>query len=312
MSICIADATTQPAPGAGELLLAGIMAVAALSIAYLAGAFRRDSVLGPLRVDEADPPIRLLAITFLGIGLWIGMTATYMALFHGEQIAEARQRGLEFNLSMRETAIVNVVGQLVAFVAVLQADQILLANGIRKLGLRLRDLPGGLLAGLLGATVAVPLTLGMAILVTAIWFALKLKSPEDHQLIRMLLEHPDRLARWIAILSPIIVSPLFEELIFRGHVQTLAAHAIRRYRGMVRPLDPIGESDAAWIRWIAICVAAALFAGIHEQGWMMPPLFVLAVCFGYVYERTGKLWAPILMHALFNATSISVALFTRG
>jgi membrane protease YdiL (CAAX protease family) len=31
-----------------------------------------------------------------------------------------------------------------------------------------------------------------------------------------------------------------------------------------------------------------------------------------VYERTGKLWAPILMHALFNAVSIALALFTRG
>jgi membrane protease YdiL (CAAX protease family) len=45
---------------------------------------------------------------------------------------------------------------------------------------------------------------------------------------------------------------------------------------------------------------------------MMPPLFVLAVCFGYVYERTGKLWAPILMHALFNATSITLALFQHA
>ena len=44
---------------------------------------------------------------------------------------------------------------------------------------------------------------------------------------------------------------------------------------------------------------------------MMPPLFVLAVCFGYVYERTGKLWVPIVMHALFNAVSITIALFTR-
>ena len=52
---------------------------------------------------------------------------------------------------------------------------------------------------------------------------------------------------------------------------------------------------AAWIRWVAICVAAFLFAIIHEAGWMMPPLFVLAVCFGYVYERTGKLSVPIVL-----------------
>ena len=118
--------------------------------------------------------------------------------------------------------------------------------------------------------------------------------------------------KWLVIGSAVVVAPFFEETIFRGHIQTLVAHTIRRYRGLSRPFDPIELSDARWIRWVAICVGAFLFAIIHEAGWMMPPLFVLAVCFGYVYERTGKLWAPILMHALFNATSITAALFQHA
>ena len=39
---------------------------------------------------------------------------------------------------------------------------------------------------------------------------------------------------------------------------------------------------------------------------MMPPLFVLSMCIGYVYERTGKLWSSITLHALFNLTSVTV------
>ncbi|CAN5615673.1 hypothetical protein BH09PLA1_BH09PLA1_31170 [soil metagenome] len=305
-------ATTQPAPGDADLLLAAIVAAAVLTVAFFVGSFRRDSVLGPIRLHESDSPTRVLAIAFLGIGLWMGLAGMYLALVHGTEITAARQGGLEYSMPLRESAILNVCVQLIALVAVVRADQILLQNGLAKLGFTPRDFPRGFLAGLLGAIVAVPLTFAVSIFVTKLWFVLKFPSPQDHQLIRLLLEHPDRVARWLAIASPIVVAPLFEETIFRGHIQTLIAHSIRRFRGLARPFDPIEQSDAPWIRWIAICTSAALFAVIHEAGWMMPPLFVLAVCFGYVYERTGKLWAPIVMHALFNATSIALALFTRG
>jgi membrane protease YdiL (CAAX protease family) len=36
---------------------------------------------------------------------------------------------------------------------------------------------------------------------------------------------------------------------------------------------------------------------------MWPPIFFLAICLGYAYERTGSLWTSIVMHSLFNATS---------
>jgi len=284
----------------------------ALAVAYFAGAFRPQSVLGPLRLDETDSPTRMLAITFLGLGLWFGLSGTYLALAHGTEISEARQRNLEYNLPVRESAILNAAAQLLAVIAVWLADRIALREGGRKIGSRVADLPRGTVAGIVGACVAIPLTLSASILVERIWSWLHLAPPESHQLIRLMFEQPDRLVKWLVIGSAVVVAPFFEETIFRGHIQTLVAHTIRRYRGLSRPFDPIELSDARWIRWVAICVGAFLFAIIHEAGWMMPPLFVLAVCFGYVYERTGKLWAPILMHALFNATSITAALFQHA
>ena len=325
MSICLAGlvvaaaattapttTTTQPVPGGAELLLAAILLLVALTIAFFAGGFRRGSALGPLRLDETDLPLRVLAITFLAMGFWFGLGSIYMTLVHGKEILDAQQRNLEFNLSLRETTVVNVAAQVITLFAVLRADQFLLRDGIRKLGFTRRDLPPGMAAGLLGAIVAIPLTLATSIVITKLWFALQFRPPQDHQLIRMLFEDPDRLARWFVIVSAVVVAPVFEETLFRGHLQTLIAHTLRRYRGLAHPFEPIARLDATWIRWLAICVSAALFAMIHEAGWMMPPLFVLACCFGYVYERTGKLWAPILMHALFNATSIVLALFARG
>lgn len=320
MSISIAAAitaaasttTTQPVPGSGELLLAAILLIVALTIAFFVGAFRRESVLGPLRMDESDSPVRVLSIIFLGIAFWFGLGGMYLALVHGTEITQARQRNLEFILPLRESVIVNVGAMVIALFSVLRADRILMRDGIGKLGLRRRDVLSGFGSGFLGAAVAIPLTLAMSIFVTKLWFLLKFRPPQEHQLIRMMFDEPDRSVRWLVVISSVFAAPFFEETIFRGHIQSLIAHTIRRYRGMVHPLEPIGRFDAPWIRWTAICVSAALFAVIHEAGWMMPPLFVLACCFGYVYERTGKLWAPILMHALFNATSIALALFTHS
>ena len=43
----------------------------------------------------------------------------------------------------------------------------------------------------------------------------------------------------------------------------------------------------------------------------MPPIFLLALCLGYAYERTGNLWTTITMHALFNTTCTLLFIFTR-
>jgi len=37
-------------------------------------------------------------------------------------------------------------------------------------------------------------------------------------------------------------------------------------------------------------------------------LFVLALALTIVYESTASLWAPILMHALFNALTVMTTL----
>jgi membrane protease YdiL (CAAX protease family) len=36
----------------------------------------------------------------------------------------------------------------------------------------------------------------------------------------------------------------------------------------------------------------------------LPALVILGIVLGYNYERSGRLWAPIMIHALFNALSI--------
>jgi membrane protease YdiL (CAAX protease family) len=43
---------------------------------------------------------------------------------------------------------------------------------------------------------------------------------------------------------------------------------------------------------------------MFHPAWMRPPLFLLSVCIGYAYERTGNLWVAIIIHAGFNAFNV--------
>jgi membrane protease YdiL (CAAX protease family) len=45
------------------------------------------------------------------------------------------------------------------------------------------------------------------------------------------------------------------------------------------------------------------FSILHEP-WSVPLIFVLSLMLGYLYERTGTLWAPIAVHFVFNAVNV--------
>jgi membrane protease YdiL (CAAX protease family) len=89
--------------------------------------------------------------------------------------------------------------------------------------------------------------------------------------------------------QPIVVAaPVTEELVFRGCLY-----------GLVRQIGG---------RWAAVAVSALLFALIHGHVPSLPGLVILAVGLAWLYEATGSLWAPIALHAGFNALSIFATL----
>ena len=55
-------------------------------------------------------------------------------------------------------------------------------------------------------------------------------------------------------------------------------------------------------------ISAPVFAAIHAHIPSLAGLFVLAVALTLVYEGAGSLWAPILMHSLFNGLTVILTL----
>jgi membrane protease YdiL (CAAX protease family) len=185
-------------------------------------------------------------------------------------------------------------GALLAVVYVYLRAQIAMDAGVRGIGL-----VGPILGQSLKQTIAVMVFIIPATFVSLATMALLTEAigyPPPKLAHPMLesIQDADSTSVIVGLLVlPIVVAPFFEETIFRGMMHTALLHA------------------AALSRWMIVVVASAIFAVIHLPAvpWQsIPALFVLALGLGYAYERTGKLWAPMLIHAVFNALNVTLVL----
>jgi membrane protease YdiL (CAAX protease family) len=102
------------------------------------------------------------------------------------------------------------------------------------------------------------------------------------------------LTRGILIVMIIVITPLVEELFFRGLIfRWLRAGHTATY---------------------AVIIGGALFALPHiwPQTWGVPSLFCLGAIFCMTAERYGRLGPSIVAHATFNAITIVAVLHTGG
>ena len=77
-----------------------------------------------------------------------------------------------------------------------------------------------------------------------------------------------------------ILTPVVEEVVFRGFVLDLASE---RY----------GD-------WFSIFISAFLFAIVHVEGVTVANAFIAGLIFGHLRIRTGSLWPPIILHFIWN------------
>jgi membrane protease YdiL (CAAX protease family) len=83
--------------------------------------------------------------------------------------------------------------------------------------------------------------------------------------------------------AAIVLAPLAEEALFRGIL----------YPFIKQHGHP----------WLALFVTSLVFAAVHSNLMTFVPLTFLAMVLVFVYEKTDKLIAPIVTHALFNAVN---------
>ncbi len=165
-------------------------------------------------------------------------------------------------------------------------------RGLKGFGLNVQTAGTDFFAAMINFVTAMPLVIAGILL--AMYLGQVIVGPEfelqSSEGLVVILEHEQLPLKLLVLGFVIIVVPVFEELLFRGLLQSMI-------RGF-------GHGP-----WEAIFLASAAFTVMHPlTHWLA--LFVLAGCMGYAYEKSGSLFRPIFIHAFFNAASVTAALLT--
>ena len=140
---------------------------------------------------------------------------------------------------------------------------------------------------------------------------------QQHQQLEMITEYTQLPLRIMIFFVAVVIAPLLEEMLFRGFVQTTIRSILDLrfsnfdYRNETNNLQPAIGNWQSKSAWLAIAASSAFFAIMHEDPGHWPALFVLGVCLGYSYEKSGSLLRPIFIHLFFNAYSLTAALYLQ-
>lgn len=145
----------------------------------------------------------------------------------------------------------------------------------------------GLLWGLGGYFVAVPLMFGVALINQKIWQGQGGSNP----LLQTVLEEQDGVALLVFFVTAAIAAPLFEEFLFRGFLLP----SLTRYL------------STGW----AIALSAFIFAAAHLSLSEILPLTLLGAVLGFVYTRSRNLISPMVLHSAWNSATM-LGLFILG
>ena len=187
--------------------------------------------------------------------------------------------------------VILCVGAAMTAALIVFLARVYFARRLKGFGLSLRKLPKDLLAAPLYLLAVWPLILA------AIWLTINLAQlasgqeyrMQKHEQLQVVTEHPQLAVRVLVIAGTVLIGPFYEELLFRGLVQT----TIRSFL-----------FEAGYRAWPAIIFSSVLFAAMHSNPGHWPALFVLGACMGYAYEKSGSLWISIFIHVIFNAINI--------
>jgi membrane protease YdiL (CAAX protease family) len=87
-----------------------------------------------------------------------------------------------------------------------------------------------------------------------------------------------------------LLPALFEELMFRGVLLRIFSNILRK-------------------KWTPIILQAVVFSVLHFSFFQLPGILFMGILFGYISMRTGTVIYGVIMHFLFNATSIVLYYF---
>jgi len=122
---------------------------------------------------------------------------------------------------------------------------------------------------------------------------------EQHEELELITAYSQLSVRITIIIIAVVLAPVLEEMLFRGLFQTMMRSFLEFRFSNIQP---------RYTPWLAILISSGLFAMAHVNAGHWPALFILAMCLGYSYEKSGSLLRSIFIHSFFNAITIIAVL----
>jgi membrane protease YdiL (CAAX protease family) len=269
---------------------------------------RAATILGPPRLEPHEPAWPLAVVFLLGFFVWVGIQDQYIA-YQQMLLGRGPRHGQPLTLGPADNAFLSTVPDLLALGVLILGD-VLPRGGLPvRLGYLPKRLGRGAVLGVVALFVALPFIFIVAQVQEFIMDRLQYAHPSEHELLHSLGQAAQPWVAVCLVAGATVAAPLFEEFFFRAHLQTLLRQALGRWTRPgpgLSPGSPPQRQESPFPAWAAVIITSLLFALIHPL-WERAPIFVVSLCLGYVYERTGNLWAAVTTHLLFN--SISTAAF---
>jgi membrane protease YdiL (CAAX protease family) len=123
----------------------------------------------------------------------------------------------------------------------------------------------------------------------AIAYSLVVQTDTEQQVLQDISDQQDTALLIAMGLLVVVAAPISEELFFRGFL--------------------FGGLRGRMSFWPAALISGTIFGSIHLAGGsieVVPPLIVFGVLLAWLYERTGSLGPPMMMHALQNGLAFAI------
>jgi len=225
-------------------------------------------------------PFVPLFVWFVGASLAVSLTRKLLGHLQGWQGAFVDN-------------LVLGIGAMLTIAVIVFLARASFARRLKGFGLNLRRIHRDFFAAPLLLLAVWPLLLAAIILTT--YLGRLIWGPqyqiEQHTQLELITSHSQLPLRILVIVVATVCAPLLEEMLFRGLFQTM----VRSYLAVEKI-------------WQAIAISSIVFAMAHENPAHWPALVILGACLGYTYEKTGSLFRPIFIHALFNTLTITAVL----
>lgn len=132
-----------------------------------------------------------------------------------------------------------------------------------------------------------PKWIGVLMLMIGLSTALMYLTPGNQNEAFMVDVYLSAKPKWLLFLAVVLAAPIFEELFFRGFLFKGFEHSVLGLAG-------------------TLIITSASWAAIHMQydyTYIMM-IFALGIVLGLARYKTGTVWVPIILHALYNLVAM--------